>query len=66
MGSSSLSKKEIGYIESVNRNRDIITDTAKSLIEAVERGELEEVDCTVEHRFSPGLYLREIFMPAGT
>ena len=66
MGSSSLSRKEIGYIEGVNRNRDIITDTAKSLIEAVERGELEEVDCTVEHRFSPGLYLREIFMPAGT
>ena len=27
---------------------------------------VEQTDCPVEHHFSPGLYLREIFMPAGT
>lgn len=25
----------------------------------------EPVDCPVRHRFTPGLYIREIFMPAG-
>jgi hypothetical protein len=27
---------------------------------------LPQTDCPVKHHFSPGLYLREIFMPAGT
>lgn len=27
---------------------------------------MEQTDCPVTHHFSPGLYLREIFMPAGT
>lgn len=26
----------------------------------------EQVECPVTHRFAPGVYLREIFMPAGT
>jgi hypothetical protein len=26
----------------------------------------EQTDCPLKHHFSPGLYLREIFMPAGT
>lgn len=26
----------------------------------------EQVECPVVHRFSPGLYIREVFMPAGT
>ncbi len=25
-----------------------------------------QVECPVKHHFSPGLYMREIFMPAGT
>lgn len=28
--------------------------------------QMEQVDCPLKHHFSPGLYLREIFMPAGT
>lgn len=27
---------------------------------------MKQEDCPVKHHFSPGLYLREIFMPAGT
>ena len=53
-------------IEVIKDNRDIIQDTAKSLIERVKSGELVEQDCPVTHRFSEGIYLREILMPAGT
>lgn len=28
--------------------------------------EMPQVDCEVIHRFSPGLYLREVIMPAGS
>jgi hypothetical protein len=28
--------------------------------------EMDQVECPVQHRFAPGVYLREIFMPAGT
>ena len=28
--------------------------------------ELPQIDCPLTHRFAPGVYLREIFMPAGT
>lgn len=31
-----------------------------------EVGNLPPVDCPVTHRFAPGVYLREIFMPKGT
>lgn len=34
------------------------------LVETCRR--MEQTDCPVKHHFSPGLYLREIFMPAGT
>lgn len=29
-------------------------------------GKMRQVDCPLKHRFTPGLYTREIFMPAGT
>lgn len=32
----------------------------------VEMIDLPQVDCPLTHRFTPGLYIREIFMPAGT
>lgn len=28
--------------------------------------EQEQVECPLVHRFAPGVYLREVFMPAGT
>jgi hypothetical protein len=28
--------------------------------------ELSQIECPVTHRFTPNLYIREIFMPAGT
>lgn len=39
----------------------------KAHIETMERALLEapQVDCPVTHRFAPGLYIREIFVPAG-
>ena len=54
------------YINSIKNNRLVIKDAARILIEKVKSGELIEQDCPVTHRFSPGLYLREIFMPEGT
>lgn len=52
--------------ESITRNRDLIQSTAEAMKEKIESGELIEQDCPVEHRFSDGIYLREIFMPKGT
>lgn len=54
------------YVETIKTNRQIIQDTAKAMIEKIESGEMAEQDCPVTHRFSPGLYLREILMPKGT
>lgn len=34
-------------------------------LEAMMR-QLPEVECPVQHRFTPGLYVREVFVPAGT
>lgn len=31
-----------------------------------EMAKFPQVDCPVKHHFSPGLYMREIFMPAGS
>ncbi len=31
-----------------------------------EFGEHEQVDCPLKHFFAPGVYIREIFMPAGS
>lgn len=47
-------------------NRKVIGDTAKLLLEKIESGELESAECPVTHRFTNGIYLREIFMPKGT
>ncbi|QDP52080.1 MAG: hypothetical protein Unbinned706contig1000_24 [Prokaryotic dsDNA virus sp.] len=54
------------YVESINNNRSVIQDAAELLKGKIESGELIEQDCPVTHRFSPGLYLREILMPKGT
>tara|TARA_Y100000310_G_C20194050_1_gene583808 strand:- start:96 stop:605 length:510 start_codon:yes stop_codon:yes gene_type:complete len=54
------------FADSISTNRDIIKNTAQALKEKIESGELIEQDCPVVHRFSPGLYLREILMPKGT
>lgn len=35
-------------------------------LEATMVANFEAVDCLLKHRFTPGLYVREIFMPAGT
>lgn len=29
-------------------------------------GKLDQVDCPLKHHFAPGVYIREIFMPAGS
>lgn len=52
--------------DSITENRAIITSTANDLLEKIASGELESQECPVVHRFSPGCYLREIFMPAGS
>jgi len=54
------------FADSIKHNRDIIQNAAKSMIEKIESGEMVEQECPVIHRFSPGLYLREILMPKGT
>jgi len=33
---------------------------------AIVASDKPRVDCPVKHRFTPGLYIREIFVPAGT
>lgn len=68
MGASSLAKNENpeNYVESINNNRDIIKGAANELLRQIESGEAKEAICPVTHRFAPNLYLREIFMPAGT
>ena len=52
--------------KSVTHNRKIIQDAAESLKAMISSGELKEAECPVVHRFSDGIYLREIFMPKGT
>ncbi len=54
------------FADSISKNRDVIKNTAQALREKIDSGELVEQDCPVIHRFSPGLYLREILMPKGT
>jgi quercetin dioxygenase-like cupin family protein len=41
------------------QERDPVENLEKYLLQQ------EQVDCPVTHRFAPGIYLREIFMPAG-
>jgi hypothetical protein len=47
-------------------NRALITETANRMIQAVNDDSSLTYECPVKHMFSPGLYLREIFMPKGT
>ena len=56
-------KKEV---ENINTNRQVIQSTANAMIDKIASGELEEQECPVTHRFTDGIYLREIFMPKGT
>lgn len=57
---------DLSHSGKIKANRDIIQDTAKRMIEMIESGEFQSQDCPVTHRFSDGLYLREILMPKGT
>lgn len=50
----------------ITENRGLIQSTAQAMLAKVKAGELVEADCPVTHRFTPGCYLREIFMPKGT
>jgi len=52
--------------EAVTFNRCMIQSVADQMIKTISDGEMVEAECPVTHRFSDGLYLREIFMPAGT
>lgn len=53
-------------IETIKNNRELIQQTASGLLEMVSNGDIEPMECPVTHRFAPGMYLREILMPAGT
>ena len=52
--------------ETITNNRKMIQDAAQTLKDMISLGEMREVECPVVHRFSDGIYLREIFMPKGT
>ena len=54
------------YDESISHNRDMIQSAAEHMKELIASGEMKEAECPVAHRFSKGIYLREIFIPAGT
>lgn len=56
----------VGRNDAINHNRKVIQSTANEMVEMIKEGRLEEADCPVTHRFSDGIYLREIFMPKGT
>jgi len=58
--------KPISRNDSITHNRNVIQSTANKMVEMIKDGRLEEADCPVTHRFSDGIYLREIFMPKGT
>lgn len=51
---------EVHSVESVMRKREVIKRVAE------EMKQMAQIDCPVTHRFTDGLYLREIFMPAGS
>ncbi len=54
------------YIDSIKAKRAMINDAAKMLKSKIDSGEILEQECPVTHRFTDGLYMREIFMPKGT
>jgi len=48
-------------VQHVHDMRKLISNLAESVGE-----NLEKAECPVTHRFAPGVYLREIFMPKGS
>jgi len=54
------------YDSAIQNNREIIQDAAAIMLDKIEAGEMVEQECPVTHRFTEGLYLREILMPKGT
>lgn len=46
--------------------RENIVSLQSSMLGAIESGDLSEVECPLTHYHAPGLYVREIFIPAGT
>ncbi len=53
-------------MELLHTGRDVMAfpEKVNRLVDRMRR--MEQADCPVKHHFSPGLYLREISMPAGT
>lgn len=46
--------------------RKRIVSLQGAMIDALESGEMHEADCPLTHYHAPGLYVREMFIPAGT
>jgi len=46
--------------------REKIVTLQCAMEDAIASGEMSEGDCPVTHYFAPGLYVREMFIPAGT
>lgn len=56
----------VNHNNKVTLNRLAIQSTAKEMIKQIASGELKEGEFPVKHRFAPGCYIREIFMPKGS
>jgi len=50
----------------VDESKDIKINNEIDELEAVMVNNFETIDCPLDHSFSPGFYIRQIFMPAGT
>ena len=51
----SIGSREIG------KNRDEVIDVVENII-----AQQPQVECPVTHRFTPNMYIREVFVPSGT
>jgi hypothetical protein len=51
---------------SLEKSSDGLTHREKVEIVVQELKKLPQVECPLKHNFAPGVYLREIFMPAGS
>ena len=60
------SGNNLSHDDSITHNRQVIQSTAKNMMDMISSGDLVEAECPVTHRFSDGIYLREILMPKGT
>ena len=51
----------------VEQPKAVATPITKENVEAVEHRllQLPQVDCSLKHRFGPGIYIREVTIPAG-